>query len=71
MTPITDPLAIHEAFASDEAARADAIRRHGLRMDMHYSSGAPRWFVMAGDVVLGQYPHRSLAALHLITERYV
>lgn len=67
---IRDSLEIHETFAADQRAIADAIRQHGLRMEMHYSSGAPHWFVMAGDVVLGQYAHRSLAALHMITEEH-
>jgi hypothetical protein len=66
----TDPLAIYETFREDQRAEANAVRQHGLRMELHYSSDAPRWFVMAGDMVLGQYSHRSLVALHLITERY-
>jgi hypothetical protein len=69
MTTLTrDPIEIAKAFRADQRAEDDAIRQHGLRMELHFSSGAPRWFIFAGDMVLGQYNHKALAALHLIAE---
>lgn len=62
----TNPQEIYETFRGDQLAEDNAIRRHGLHMELHFSSGRPLWFVFAGGMPVAQYEHKALAAMHIV-----